>query len=30
MHMLQLAAPTLTPADRATVKQWLDARMIQR
>jgi thiol-disulfide isomerase/thioredoxin len=27
MHMLQLAAPSLTPADRATVKQWLDARM---
>jgi thiol-disulfide isomerase/thioredoxin len=24
MHMLQLAAPDLTPADRATIKQWLD------
>jgi thiol-disulfide isomerase/thioredoxin len=27
MHMLERAAPTLSPADRATVKQWLDAHM---
>ncbi len=27
MHMLEVAAPALTPADRATVKQWLDAHM---
>jgi hypothetical protein len=28
MHMLEVAAPALTPTDRATVKQWLDAHMI--
>jgi thiol:disulfide interchange protein len=30
MHMLQQAAPTLTPADRATIKQWLDDHMPHR